>query len=334
MNAIDTAEFMVALKITDSKNNHLDVIKKVLSDEIKGLELLQQNPPIVLNDIVELITKLEGRLIISGIGKSGHIAKKIAASFSSTGTAALYIHPSEASHGDLGMITEKDLVLLLSNSGETQELFDTINYCKRFSIPIIAMTMKPDSTLAKASDYPIIIPKVNEASIVDAPTTSAIMMLALGDAMMVAVHEAKGFTKELFKLYHPGGKIGKNLLKVSDLMHVKEKLPLIYAEAPMSEVLLVMTGKGFGCAVVVDKEGNLLGLITDGDLRRHMSDDLISLSVNDIMTPAPRTVTSSSFALEALAIMNTISITSLVVVDDKKPIGIIHIHDLLRSGIS
>jgi arabinose-5-phosphate isomerase len=325
---------MPRLQAKNFQHNHLPVIKRVIGEELKGLELLHDNPPLVLSEIVEVIKTLEGRLIVSGMGKSGHIAKKIAASFSSTGTAALYIHPGEASHGDLGMITEKDVVLLMSNSGETKELYDIINYCKRFAIPIIAMTMKAASTLAKAADYPIIIPTCTEASIVDAPTTSALMMLAIGDALMVAVHEAKGFTKEHFKLFHPGGKIGMNLLKVEDLMHKEHKVPVVHNTTPMSEILLTMTGKGFGCAAVLDENNKLIGVVTDGDLRRHMNEDIIKLSANDVMSLNPKTVNATTLATEALSIMNSASITSLLVAEEGRLVGIIHIHDLLRAGIS
>ncbi|MDF2965201.1 MAG: kdsD [Rickettsiaceae bacterium] len=325
---------MSTLKLENYKSDHLPVIKRVIGEELKGLELLHNNPPLVLDEVVEAIINMQGRLIVSGMGKSGHIAKKIAASFSSTGTAALYIHPGEASHGDLGMITEQDVVLLMSNSGETHELYDIINYCKRFKIPIIAMTMKPSSTLATAADYAIIIPKSAEASIVDAPTTSALMMLCIGDALMVAVHEAKGFTKEHYKLFHPGGKIGKNLLKVADLMHKEPSLPTVNVDSPMSDILLTMTGKGFGCAAVLDGENKLVGVITDGDLRRHMNEDIIRLTASSVMTATPKDISPQAFATEALAIMNSDGITSLLVTEQDKLVGIIHIHDLLRVGIS
>jgi arabinose-5-phosphate isomerase len=313
---------------------HLNVAKRVITEELQGLQLLANTLPEFIEDIIELIKNLQGRLIFSGMGKSGHIAKKIASSFASTGTAALYIHPGEASHGDLGMITEKDIVFLMSNSGETSELFDMISYCKRFDIPIIAITMKSNSTLAKAATYAIILPVCPEASIVDAPTTSTLMMLALGDALMVAVHEAKGFTKEHFKIFHPGGKIGKNLLKVHDLMHKDKQLPMVKVDTPMSEVLLTMTGKGFGCVAVLNNQNTLVGIITDGDLRRHMNDNIIKLLAQDVMTLNPKTIESSALATEALAHMNNDQITILFVMEEGIVVGIIHIHDLLRAGIS
>lgn len=311
----------------------LEPARKVIEAEAEALKLLAQNIPDDFTKLVERILSLRGRLILSGIGKSGYIARKIAASFASTGTPAMYIHPAEASHGDLGMIAEDDIVILLSNSGETKEIFDIVNYCKRFGTEIVAMTMKAESTLAKNSNYLLNIPNAPEASVVDAPTTSALMMLSLGDALMVAVYDAKGFTKENFKLLHPGGKIGANLLKVADLMHKGDELPVVSLSTAILEALIVMTKKRLGCAIVLDAEGDLAGIITDGDLRRHISTGIIGMTAEDIMSKSPKTITSSCFAMEALGLMNKSSITSLIVTENDKLCGIIHIHDLLKAGV-
>lgn len=311
----------------------LEPARKVIEAEAEALSLLAKNIPADFMKLVNRILTFKGRLILSGVGKSGYIARKIAASFASTGTAAFYIHPSEASHGDLGMITENDLVILLSNSGETKEIFDIVNYCKRFSIEIAAMTMKSSSTLAQSAHYLLDIPNLPEASAVDAPTTSALMMLALGDALMVAVYDARGFTKEDFRLFHPGGKIGANLLKVSDLMHKESELPIVQIDTKMPEVLFVMTKSRFGCALVLDSSSNIIGIITDGDLRRHMSDDIIKMNALDIMTSNPKMISPEALASEALGLMNKISITSLPVARSGKLCGIIHIHDILKAGV-
>lgn len=311
----------------------LQLARRVIEEEAKGLALLANNMPIDFDRLAARILALEGRVILSGIGKSGYVARKIAASFASTGTAAFYLHPAEASHGDLGMITEKDLVILLSNSGETKEIFDIINYCKRFGIEIAGMTMKPESTLGASASYLLNLPVSPEASVIDAPTTSTLMMLALGDALMVYVYENKGFTKEDFRLFHPGGKIGANLLKVSDIMHKEAELPIVYENDSMSEVLIVMTKRGFGCAVVLSKEDKVIGFISDGDLRRHMHDGLLVMLASEIMTRDPKSISSKMLASEALSILNKFSITSLLVLDDGRLAGILHIHDILRAGV-
>lgn len=308
------------------------IAQQVLAEEIRGLQILSENIPQDFSQAVERIINLSGRLVVSGIGKSGYIARKISASFASTGTASLYIHPAEASHGDLGMIAQNDIVMLLSNSGETSEILNIIKYCKRFGISIIGMTMKQDSTLALASDYLLHIPNVSEASTIDAPTTSAMMMLALGDALMVAVYDTKGFSKDDFKILHPGGKIGANLTKVSDLMHIGDELPIVSPKDLMSDVLIVMTKKRFGCAIVLSDD-KILGIITDGDLRKHMNPHMISMRAEEMMTSRPKTISSNIFASQALAIMNELTITSLIVTENNKLIGIIHIHDILRRGI-
>ena len=313
--------------------NILETGLNVIKSEIDSLNLLSQNMPQDFTKVVGLLQKSQGRLIVSGIGKSGYIANKIAASIASTGTLALYVHPSEASQGDMGMISKDDVVMLLSASGATKELCDIINYCKRFGIKLIAMTMKEDSILANNADFLLNIPKSIEASSVAAPTNSAIMMLALGDALMVALHESKGFSKDDFKLLHPGGKIGANLLKAKDLMHSGDSIPSVADHDEMSKVLLTMTSKGFGTTAVVDEALNLLGVITDGDLRRSMKDDLLSKQAGEVMSKNPYTVTPEMLAIEALKVMNDKSITSLFVLEKQKLCGIIHMHDLLRAGV-
>lgn len=305
---------------------------EVILEEANALKTLAQHMPEDFEPLVDRIIQTSGRLVLSGIGKSGYIARKISASFASTGTPSMYVHPAEASHGDLGIIAQNDLVMLLSVSGETSELLSIIKYCKRYGIGIIGMTMREDSTLAEAADYLLKIPTLSEVSNIGAPTTSAIMMLALGDALMVAVYESKGFTKEDFKVLHPGGKIGVNLLHVSDIMHRGDDLPIVSPDDLMSNVLITMTQKRFGCAVVC-AENKILGIITDGDLRRHMNDGILSAKAVDIMTKKPRTIKPNIFLPEALAILNNMAITSLIVAEEDKLLGIVHIHDLLKTGV-
>jgi len=309
------------------------IAKRVILEESIALNKLSENLSEDFSKIVDYIVDFKGRVILTGIGKSGYIAHKIAASFSSTGTASFYLHPAEASHGDLGMITEHDLVIMLSNSGETKELFDIINYCKRFAIKIVAMTMQANSNIATNSDFLLVIPILKEASLIAAPTTSALMMLALGDALTIAVQERKGFSSEDFHVYHPGGKIGANLLKVKDLMRISNQIPILYEDTPFADTVLIMTQKSLGCAIVVNDDLNLIGIITDGDLRRHINDFNSLKYAKDLMTINPKYILESQLAKEALFIMNSKSITSIPVVEDRKVIGIIHIHDLLRVGI-
>ncbi|MES2214726.1 MAG: KpsF/GutQ family sugar-phosphate isomerase [Pseudomonadota bacterium] len=311
----------------------INIAKKVIEEEAMGLALLAKNIPPDLARLAHSIENIKGKLIVSGIGKSGYIARKIASSFASTGTAAFYMHPAEASHGDLGMITQDDIVMLLSNSGETKEMFDILNYCKRFSIEIAGMTMRPDSTLGKASNYLLNIPVSGEASMIDAPTTSALMMLSLGDALMIAVHEAKGFTKDDFKVFHPGGKLGAMMLKASDLMRTGSALPIIYEDTKMSDALIVITKQGLGCAVVLNLAKKICGIITDGDLRRHMHDDLVNMKASEIMTKNPKTIPLGMLASEVLGKLNASSITSLVVAESGDVKGIVHMHDILKAGV-
>ena len=307
----------------------LDAIRK----EIQGLELLFENLPEDFENAAQAISQNKGMLVISGIGKSGYIGQKISATLASTGTRSFYIHPAEASHGDLGMIGEGDIVMLLSNSGETKELLDIIGYCKRFNIPIIAITMNPESLLAKSSTYLLNIPKAREASFLNAPTTSSTMMVALGDALAVAMHSKNGFTKDDYSIFHPGGKIGASLIKVEKLMHSGKDLPHVFEHEQMDKAVLEMTSKGFGCTAVINDNWKILGIITDGDLRRHMKPNFMQDNVKNVMTPNPLEISPNLSAAEALLIMSRNNITSLLVASDHKLEGILHVHDLLRAGV-
>lgn len=320
-------------KPKQSENNLLAAARKVIAREVEGLEAVADALDDKFLALVDAIYKLKGRVIISGMGKSGHIGRKIAATMASTGTPAFFVHPSEASHGDLGMITADDLVICLSNSGETNELRDVIAYAKRFRIPLVALVRRKTSVLVGAADIAIVLPEVPEASPVGAPTTSTTMMLAYGDALAMALLEKRGFTKEDFGVYHPGGKLGAQFTRVGDLMHEGSELPLVKENDPMSKVLITMTAKRFGAAAVLDAKGKLLGIITDGDLRRHMDAKLMSKKAGAVMTKNPITITPQMLASEALGIMNNKSITALFAVTAGKPVGILHIHDCLRAGI-
>ena len=282
---------------------------------------------------VDLIGKATGRIIVSGMGKSGHVARKIAATFASTGTPAQFVHPAEASHGDLGMVTTADVLLVLSNSGETPELADIVAHSRRFSIPLIGVAGRKDSTLLRESDVALLLPPAPEAcekGIV--PTTSTTMTLALGDALAIALMEHRAFSPDQFRVFHPGGKLGARLLHVRDLMHADP--PLVRADAPMSEALLAMTRAGFGVVGVTDAKGHLQGIVTDGDLRRHM-DGLLALTAGQVMTQGPRTTPPEDLAVEALALMNDRKITCLLVTDNAGTVkGVLHIHDCLRAGVA
>lgn len=286
---------------------------------------------------IDLILNSKGRIIISGMGKSGHVAGKIAATLSSTGTPAFFIHPAEASHGDLGMITVDDVVILLSNSGETKELQDITYYCKRFNIPLICIVRRAESELAKVSDIPLILPEIPEANHLKAPTTSTTMMIALGDAIAASLITAKSFSEGDFSILHPGGKLGAAFLKVKDLMRKGADVPLVNQNILMSEVLIEMTSKHLGCTGVIDDNNNLIGIITDGDLRRHISNNFLQQKAREAYTKNPVTVTPETLAVEAIALMNKKAITNLFVVETNnnhlKVIGILHIHDCLRVGL-
>lgn len=287
---------------------------------------------------VSLLERTAGRVIVSGMGKSGHIGHKIAATLSSTGTPSFFVHPSEASHGDLGMITNGDTLMVLSHSGETDELLNLILYAQQKGISLVAITYRAHSALAKSAQVTLLLPDVAEACPMGlAPTTSTTMMLALGDALAIALLNRRGFTAHDYKLFHPGGSLGRKLFHVHDLMHTGDALPLVQEDTPMRDALLEMTKKSFGCMGVVNKNGRLMGIVTDGDLRRHMCDHFLTLAAKDLMTPSPCTIGPHMLAMEALERMKEGKITSLFVVDDQKesgiPSGILHIHDLLRAKI-
>jgi arabinose-5-phosphate isomerase len=286
---------------------------------------------------VELIRKGEGRVIVSGLGKSGHIGRKIAATLASTGTPAFFVHPAEASHGDLGMITSADVILALSWSGETAELRSIVEYARRFDIALIAMTSAPESSLGRESDIVLALPRVTEACPHGlAPTTSTLMQLALGDALAIALLESRGFTAESFHAFHPGGRLGASLHFVRAIMHQGDALPLVPLGTVMSEAIPVMTAKGFGCLGVVDRDGALVGIVTDGDLRRGLAHDLLARRVDEMMNAAPKTISPDTLVGEALAMMNTADrpFTVLFVVEEMRPIGIVHMHDFLRLGVA
>ena len=286
---------------------------------------------------VEMIRAATGRVIVSGMGKSGHVGHKIAATLASTGTPSFFVHPAEASHGDLGMITRDDVVLALSWSGETSELRSLVEYTRRWGIPLIAMTAFTDSTLGRESDPVLALPIADEACPHGlAPTTSTMMQLALGDALAIALLESRGFTAEEFHIFHPGGMLGASLHFVRDIMHQGDAVPLATPDTPMAQALRTMTDKGFGCVGVVDNAGMLVGVVTDGDLRRHIAPDLLDHSVGAIMTRMPKTVPPDCLVAEALAMMNQASrpFTVLFVVADGKPLGIVHMHDFLRLGVA
>jgi arabinose-5-phosphate isomerase len=282
----------------------------------------------------DLIREAKGRVIVTGLGKSGHIARKIAATFASTGTPAFFVHAAEAGHGDLGMITTDDVVLALSWSGEQAEMKALITYAKRFKIALIAMTAEGDSTLSQAADVALTLPKAREACPHNlAPTTSSLMLLALGDALAIALLEGRGFTSVDFSVLHPGGKLGAMLKHIGDIMHTGAAVPLKPLGTSMSEALVEMTSKGFGCVGIVDARGAVAGIVTDGDLRRHMRPDLMTALVDDVMTKNPKTIRGNLLASEALEILNASKITALIVTEANKPVGIVHLHDLLRAGV-
>lgn len=316
------------------QNKYISSAIATIKTEIDGLSSLLTFFDENFIRAVDLILNCRGKVVVSGMGKSGHIGGKIAATFASTGTSAFFIHPGEASHGDLGMISPNDVVILLSNSGETKELRDIIYYCKRFEVPIIGIIRRRESELTKASTVPLVLPAIPEANGVNAPTTSTTMMLAIGDALAVSLIDARGFNSEQFGTFHPGGKLGSNFLKVQDLMRLHKDIPLVEKDKKMSEVLLEMTSKHLGCTGITNNSGKLLGIITDGDLRRHIDRDFLDHSAEEIMTKDPITTTPTTLAAEAIAIMNKKNITSLFVLDAEKIVGILHLHDCLRAGIA
>ena len=318
-----------------SAHEILHAATHVLVAEGQALKALADTLGDAFVQATEKLVACTGRVIVTGMGKSGHVARKIAATLASTGTPAHFVHPGEASHGDMGMITREDIVIALSNSGDVAELTDMIHYTRRFSIPLIAITSRAQSALGSAADITLQLPGVPEVCPMGlAPTTSTTMMLALGDALAVAAMEVKGFTADDYRNFHPGGKLGKTLLRVSDIMRTGGDIPLVGIEDPMSQVLVVITQKSLGCAGVVDATGALIGIITDGDLRRHMQNDFLTRSAAQIMSPSPMTVTPNVLAAEALKILNEKARTQLFVLEEGKPVGVLHIHDLLRAGIA
>ena len=312
---------------------------RTLDLEIRGLmalkEAIDDGLGTAFVSAVELIRKAHGRVIVTGMGKSGHIGQKLAATLASTGTPAFFVHPGEASHGDLGMITRDDVIVALSWSGETVELSNILSYSRRFSVPLIAITAREDSALGKASDVVLRLPVSQEACPHGlAPTTSTAMQLAAGDCLAVALLEARGFSPADFKIFHPGGQLGASLLYAADIMHKGDHVPLTPPTLKMAEALVIMTEKSFGCLGVVDDDGRLIGIVTDGDLRRHMGSNLLDAEVSEIMTKAPKTIAPDTLVSAALNLINTSSITALFVVEAGKPVGIIHIHDMLRIGVA
>jgi len=314
-----------------------DCLRRVLAQEAQGIAMLSESIDAVL-PALDTLAAVKGRIIVTGMGKSGHVARKIAATLASTGTPALFVHPAEASHGDLGMIAPGDGIIALSYSGNTAELADIVTYSRRFGIPLVAITASGESALARAADHAILLPPAPEACPMGlAPTTSTAMMLALGDAMAIALLERRGFTTSDFRQLHPGGNLGRRLLKVADVMHRDEAVPLAPLGTRMSEAIVIMSAKSFGCVGITDGRGQLIGIVTDGDLRRHMVPDLPTLLVDVVMSALPRTIGADALAAEALAEMNGRDgrrpITSLFVAQDGRPIGILHVHDCLRAGV-
>lgn len=319
-----------------SENKDITVAKKVVDREVEALNMMKAELNQSLTEVIDVILKCKGRLIVTGMGKSGHIGKKIAATLASTGTPSFFIHPGEASHGDLGMLTTNDVVLAISNGGESKELSDILMYCKRYQIPLIAMTKNPESTLGRTGDYLLKLPDDGEACPLGlAPTSSTTATLVMGDILAICLMERKGFSATDYKQRHPGGKLGAVLCKVSDLMHSGDEMPIIDEDALMQEALLVMTEKMLGCVGIVNKNGDLIGMITDGDLRRWMSPKLIEEKVSKVMTKNPKTIRPDVLASEAVYVMNNTGrgITNLFAVEGRKPVGLIHIHDCLRAGV-
>ena len=310
--------------------------QQVLRTEADAIHALADGLGQSFDDAAEALLAVTGRVVVCGMGKSGHIARKIAATLASTGTPAQFVHPGEASHGDLGMVTRDDAVLLMSYSGETAELADVIAHTRRNGITLIGIACQADSTLLKKADIAIHMPKAKEAALDGlAPTTSTTMMLALGDALAAVLLERRGFTPDDFRSFHPGGSLGARLARVADLMHAGDAVPVVHEDAAMGDVLIEITGKGFGISAVTRSDGTLCGVITDGDLRRNMS-DLMDRRAGEVMSADPTTVTSDIRASAALAIMYTLKITCLIVqsAETKAPVGILHIHDCLRAGVS
>ena len=322
--------------MTEQKQD-LASAKRTIDKEVEALRMMEDELDDNLVKALDIMQKTTGRIIVTGMGKSGHVGTKIAATLASTGTPSFFVHPGEASHGDLGMLTTDDSVIAISNSGETKELSDIIIYCKRYGIPLIAVTKNPDSALGRAGDVLLKLPDDGEACPLGlAPTSSTTATMVLGDILAICMLERKGFSKTDFKQRHPGGKLGAFLQKVSDLMHTGDEVPLIDENASMQEALLAMTSKMLGCVGIVDPSGRLEGIITDGDLRRNLSPQILTEKPSSVMTRNPQTIGPDVLAAEALGVMNNTGkgITQLFVVQDGKPVGIIHMHDCLRAGVA
>jgi arabinose-5-phosphate isomerase len=326
------AERKIASKASETPFDAAAVGRRVLTVEAEALSRMGADLGQAFAEVVELIAALKGRVVLTGVGKSGHVARKIAATLASTGCPAMFVHANEASHGDLGMIAADDAVLALSKSGEVRELADVIVYAKRFAIPLIGMTANASSELGRAADHLLLLPDAPEATgALNAPTTSTTLQIALGDALAVALLEKRGFTPSDFKVFHPGGKLGAALKTVAELMHAGSEIPLVTAATPMADTLLVMTERRFGAVGVVAPDGKLMGVITDGDLRRKI-DGLMSHTAGEVMSRTPKTVRPETLAGEALNLMQG-RITVLFVVEAGRPVGVLHIHDLLRQGV-
>ena len=322
-------------KTTIQQGLDIDCAIKTIDSEVETINRLKDSLNNGLTDALDMMENARGRIIITGMGKSGHIGKKIAASLASTGTPSFFVHPAEASHGDLGMITEDDVIIAISNSGESRELIDILNYSKRFGIKLIAITKNPDSSLGKAGDVVLLLPNNGEACPLGlAPTSSTTATLVLGDILTTCMIERKGFTKSDFNVRHPGGKLGSILQRVSDLMHVGQDMPVLEEHSNMKNVLLEMTSKRLGCVGLINQEGKLTGLITDGDLRRCLSEKILDEQAINVMTRNPKTVSKDVMAAEVLKIMHDKKITNMFVVENGEPIGVIHIHDLLDNGVA
>ncbi len=319
-----SAAVSAAVRTLVTESAGLDLLRTAIAGALAG----------AFTDAVSRIQKSRGRVIVTGVGKSGHIGQKIAATFASTGTPAYFVHPTEASHGDLGMITADDVLIVLSWSGETVELKNILTYSRRFAVPLIAITSRRDSALGQHADVVLELPRASEACPHGlAPTTSTTMQLAIGDCLAIALLEAKGFTARDFREFHPGGSLGASLKHVADLMHTGESLPLAALDDRMDAALVVMTTKALGCLGIVDDDGRLAGIITDGDLRRHMGPDLVGRTTREIMTRNPKTTSPDTLASAALEMMNASRITALFVLKDQRPVGVVHVHDFLRAGI-
>ena len=282
---------------------------------------------------VDIVSRIDGRLIVTGVGKSGHIGSKIAATLASTGTPAFFVHPSEANHGDLGMIAKDDVIIAMSWSGESRELMGIVAYSRRFSIPLIGITAGETSALAREADVVLLLPRAPEACPHGlAPTTSTLLQLVIGDALAIALLEARGFTPDHFRTFHPGGQLGANLTQIRDIMHVGDRLPLVPSGTGMREAILELSSKGFGCVAITAPDGALIGIITDGDIRRHIDSNLLEMSVDQVMTKDPKTARPDTLVATALQTVNNSAITSLMVVEGRLPVGLVHLHDLLRIG--